>query len=259
MSGYVRIHRSLLGHPAFRNESEAMAFAWLIAKAAWKATRVRYKGHSISLQRGQLAISQRDMGAAFDRDKAWIERLWKRLKSEAMIEVTTEAGVAVITISNYDDYQGDTEMRKAANEARSEAGFEAAARQRRGTEQGIEKQKNITPLPPKGGRGSKSVIPEDWSVPPLETLTPKARECAQEWPPGAYETHGEAFHAYWRSERRMKADWRLTWANRVIALHGQVLRDHRWSSGASGAGQRFGAQPTSLFEHKLAQKREAIG
>lgn len=116
---------------------------------------------------------------------------------------------------------------------------------------------DITPLPPKGGRGSKSVISEDWSVPAIADLTPKARECAQQWPPGAYETHGEAFHAYWRSERRMKADWRLTWANRVIALHGQVMRDHRWSSSSPSGGQRFGSEATSLFEHKLAQKREA--
>ena len=27
MSGYVHIHRSLIGHPAFRNDAEAMAFA----------------------------------------------------------------------------------------------------------------------------------------------------------------------------------------------------------------------------------------
>lgn len=140
MSGYVRIHRSLLGHPAFRNESETMAFAWMIGKAAWRSIRVRYKGHSITLKRGQLAISQRDMAAAFDRDKAWIERLWKRCKSEAMIETTVEAGVAVITICNYDEYQGREDEREAPAEAPHEADNEAAARQRRGTEQ---EEKNL--------------------------------------------------------------------------------------------------------------------
>jgi hypothetical protein len=141
MIGYVRIHRTLFGHAAFRNESETMAFAWLIGKAAWRPTRVRYKGHSISLKRGQLAISQRDMAAAFDRDKAWIERLWKRLKSEAMIETSAEAGVAVITICNYDEYQNDAADREASGEARREAGNEADVRQRRGTEQEREKGK----------------------------------------------------------------------------------------------------------------------
>lgn len=141
MSGHVLIHRSLFGHPAFRNESETMAFAWMIGKAAWRETRVRYKGHAISLKRGQLAISQRDMAGAFDRDKAWIERLWKRLKSEAMIETSVEAGVAVITICNYDRFQGPAGEREAAREAQREAGDEAAARQRRGTEQRREESK----------------------------------------------------------------------------------------------------------------------
>ncbi len=141
MSGHVLIHRSLFGHPAFRNESETMAFAWMIGKAAWRDTRVRYKGHAIGLKRGQLAISQRDMASAFGRDKAWIERLWKRLKSEAMVETSVEAGVAVITICNYDRFQGPAAEREAAREAQAEAGNEAAARQRRGTEQRREEAK----------------------------------------------------------------------------------------------------------------------
>lgn len=135
MSGYVRIHRSLIGHPAFRNESETMAFAWLIAKAAWRATRVRYKGHAITLKRGQLAISQRDMAEAFDRDKAWIMRLLNRLISETMVETHVETGVTVITVCNYDEYQGETEDRETPRETPREARSETDVRQTRGTEQ----------------------------------------------------------------------------------------------------------------------------
>jgi hypothetical protein len=131
VSGYVRIHRSLIGHPAFRNDAEAMAFAWMIARACWKPERLRYKGHGQHLNRGQLAISQRDMAHALDRDKAWIERLWKRLKSEAMIVVGSEAGVAVITICNYDQYQPSGATREAVGEALDEA----FARQAQGTEE----------------------------------------------------------------------------------------------------------------------------
>lgn len=143
MSGYVRIHRSLIGHPAFRNDAEAMAFAWLVAKAAWKPVRVRYKERSIILGRGSLAVSQRDMAKALDRDKAWIERLWKRLRAEAMIEVACEAGVAVIKICNYAHYQAVSAEREAVNEAPEEAG----ARQGQGTEQGIEEGKEVSSEP----------------------------------------------------------------------------------------------------------------
>lgn len=135
MSGCAFIHRRLLGHHAFRNDAEAMAFAWLIVKAAWRPVTVRYKGHRIELKRAQVAISQRDMAHALDRDKAWVERLWKRLKSEAMIETSVEAGVAVITICNYDEYQRIAPKREAPAEARGETVDEAVVRQSQGTEQ----------------------------------------------------------------------------------------------------------------------------
>jgi hypothetical protein len=108
-----------------------MAFAWMIAKAAWSSRRVRYKERCIVLERGQLAVSQRDMARALDRDKAWVERLWKRLRAEAMIDVCSEAGVALITICNYNTYQADCEVGEAVNEAYRKAD----ARQGQGTEQ----------------------------------------------------------------------------------------------------------------------------
>ena len=137
MSGYVRIHRTLIEHPAFRTDAEAMAFAWLVAKASWRSTRIRYKGHGVCLERGQLAISIREFAVAMDRDKAWIERLLKRLKSEAMVETAAEAGVTVVTICNYDKYQADCE----AVETPRETVGETRARQTRDTEQRREKGK----------------------------------------------------------------------------------------------------------------------
>lgn len=144
MSGFALIHRSLLGHPAFRNDAEAMAFAWMVIKAAWKPCKVRYKGHAITLNRGQLAISTRDFAAAMARDKAWITRLLHRLKSETMIETRAETGVTVITICNYSDYQQVAERGETAGEPRRDAANETDARQRRDTEQRIEQgNKNL--------------------------------------------------------------------------------------------------------------------
>lgn len=104
-TGYVLIHRSLIGHPDFRSDAEAMAFAWLIMKAAWRPVRVRYKGKSIELQRGQLAVSLRDMATALDRSKTWVERFLSRLKTGTMIETEAGTASAIITICNYDKFQ----------------------------------------------------------------------------------------------------------------------------------------------------------
>src|SRR3546814_1145240 len=87
-----------------------MAFAWMVIRSSWKPSRVRYKDRMLNLGRGQLAMSVRDMAAAMDRDKAWVERLWKRLKSETMIETVTDAGVSVVTICNYRSEEHTSEL-----------------------------------------------------------------------------------------------------------------------------------------------------
>jgi hypothetical protein len=154
MSGYARIYRSLIGHPAFRNDAEAMTFAWMVVKAAWRPARVRYKGHPIDLERGQLAISVRDFATVMDRDKAWIERLLKRLKGETMIETRHETGVNVITICNYDKYQSDLTL----GETPRETPQKTEARQRRDTEQEREEGK-------KGISEPKGSSPRPWACP----------------------------------------------------------------------------------------------
>lgn len=138
-AGYVSIHRRLLGHHAFRNDAEGMAFAWMVIRAAWRPAKVRYKDRMIQLRRGQLAVSVRDMANAMDRDKAWVERLWKRLKSETMIETVTEAGVSVVTICNYDEYQASRD----SDETPRETAGETSSRQARDTEQRREEDNKI--------------------------------------------------------------------------------------------------------------------
>lgn len=160
VSGYIRLYRSLMGHPAFANDSEAMAFAWLVAKAQWKATQQRYKGQCIKLKRGQVAVSQRDMARALDRDKSWVNRLWKKTTREAMIEAEVNHGVTIITILNYDKYQHSSDQCEPADEAgvrREKFDLEPAANQRRTTEQEREiiEEENQVAREPNGKKVAK--------------------------------------------------------------------------------------------------------
>src|SRR5579884_3466620 len=170
MSGYVRIHRSLIGHPAFRNDAEAMTFAWMVMRAAWQSARVRYKGHDITLQRGQLTISVRDLAEAMDRPKGWAERLLSRLREHGMIEqkngtqVGTQVGTAggtlggtpasVITICNYDLFQ----PLRNGSETPDETPRKTRARQQQDTEQGREGGKKESSEP-------KGSSPRAWALP----------------------------------------------------------------------------------------------
>lgn len=154
MSGYVRIHRTLIGHPAFRNDAEAMAFAWMVAKAAWKPVRVRYKERGIYLERGQLAISVRDFANAHERNKNWVSRVLQRLRDEDMIETDAGTGVLVITICNYDEYQAEpSDVGTAAGTRRG-----TQAGQTRDTEQVREEGKEVSSEP-------KGSSPRPWALP----------------------------------------------------------------------------------------------
>jgi hypothetical protein len=118
MSGYVRTYRKVFRNPVFKNEAEALIFIWMIAQAAWKPTRVRYKGRLIELERGQLAISIRDLASRMDRGVGTIRHLLDKLKNDEMISTVGSTAsstvgstvgstaVNVISICNYDIYQG---------------------------------------------------------------------------------------------------------------------------------------------------------
>lgn len=247
-TGYIRLYRSLLGHPAFRNDGEAMVFAWMVLKASWRPSRVRYKGRPIALNRGQLAVSVRDLAEHHDRPKGWIERLLKRLRDETMCETHAETGVLVITICNYNEYQAEIELAETVGET------ETGQTQDSGRTQNKEGNKGIKDSPPKPPRGQrKTSLPEDWSAPAITDLPPQAKQCASQWPQGAYARHAEAFHSYWRSNGKKMTDWRLTWANRVITIHDQVMRNQQMTA-------RFGAaEPNSsnpMVERILRERQQ---
>jgi DNA-binding transcriptional regulator YhcF (GntR family) len=208
VSGYALIHRTLLGHPAFRNDSEAMAFAWLIVKASWRPTSVRYKGHRIQLERGQVAVSVRDMAAALDRDKAWVERLWRRLKRETMIETAGETGVSVVTICNYDDYQAASVAGETPRKAAGEAANETVARQSRDTEQRKEESK-------KEYMGRKSALPDGWKPQPFSEGS-KCRSIVDRWSPDQLALQVERFTAHHQTRGNRFTDWQAAWKTWVL-------------------------------------------
>jgi len=240
-AGFVKLYRSLLGHPAFRNDAEAMAFAWMVIRASWKPARVRYKDRTINLQRGQLAMSVRDMGAAMDRDKAWVERLWKRLKAETMIETVTEAGVSVVTICNYDTFQGERDTCKTPGETVTET----EARQAQDTEQRREEDKNTSEdksssvvmlARPKAEKAFR--IPADWQPSPLPA---SVASLVAQWPPGREDRELDGFRDYWATRHRdaARSNWDKVWHNRIRDQHDRIMKENRNGSGnfSSGTGR----------------------
>lgn len=131
--GRYQMERGWMEHPVFGNApySKREAWAYLIENAAWKPVRFDIRGQIVLIERGQFATSVRRLAAAWDWDKAAVSRFLTRLKTETMIETSTETGQIIITVCNYDVYQASP----AESETPSETESETPARQQRDTKE----------------------------------------------------------------------------------------------------------------------------
>lgn len=131
--GRYQMERGWMEHPVFGSApySKREAWAYLIENAAWKSTRFDIRGQIVVIERGQFATSVRRLAAAWDWDKAAVSRFLTRLKTETMIETSTETGQIIITVCNYDLYQASP----SESETPTETQNETPARQQRDTKE----------------------------------------------------------------------------------------------------------------------------
>jgi hypothetical protein len=85
--------------------SRREAWLWLLSEAAWKPHKRRIIGRTIELARGQYAGSVRFIGTKWRWNEARVRRFLRALISSEMIDAKTDAGVTVITVCKYDEYQ----------------------------------------------------------------------------------------------------------------------------------------------------------
>lgn len=107
MAGTINVSRDLWDDPTFKDSemSQREAWVWMIAGASWKARTKRIGSAELELQRGQLAASTRFMAKAWMWSEPRVRRYLDMLENRRMIQRETDAGVTVITICKYDEYQ----------------------------------------------------------------------------------------------------------------------------------------------------------
>lgn len=122
MSGWYRLHRGWMDDPLFRGEpfNRRDAFLWLVEQAAFRRMPVMVSGKEIVLERGQLTYSTRYLAKAWKWDEKRVRRWLATAAASQKIAASTAAGQTLITICNYDDFQGLSDE-GAAPPAASEA------------------------------------------------------------------------------------------------------------------------------------------
>jgi hypothetical protein len=105
MSGFVLIHRGLIGNPQFRGMADEYAAIWLVARAAWEATNVRVGRVPVALERGQCAFAVSYLAQAWECSKATAHARLRHFEKIGFIRTEVRTGVTVITVCNYSQYQ----------------------------------------------------------------------------------------------------------------------------------------------------------
>lgn len=208
MSGSVMVARSLWDDPAFQNEpfSEREAWVWMIAEARWMEGEKRVGKVIVRLGRGQLAHSTRFLSECWKWSHSKVRRFLERLQNRNMIELSSDTGVTVISITKYDTYQKSPQP--SGTEAKREA---AQNRHSSGTNdnKGNKVNKEDTNVS-SSARGAR--LPKDWELP----------EEWADWAAGqgmsilATEAEAARFKDYWiaaSGANASKADWQATWRN----------------------------------------------
>jgi hypothetical protein len=212
--GFYLIGRGIFGHPALRDIAEEAAFIWMVGRAAWKPTRIRYKDKPHHLKRGELAISLRDLANGLHWSIGATQRFINRLRAESMIDTRTDSGVIIVKLCNYAAFQDAPK----ASDSPSDSPPDSKVIQSRVTEQ-TSKQINKDSLPLAEAKRATR-IPKDWTAPAIAELSPEAKRCAESWPAGDYSREAEAFREYWTGTGKPMIDWTATW-------RGWILREHK--------------------------------
>jgi hypothetical protein len=144
--GVFAVDRGIFDHPKFRDERQPLskleAWLWLLASAAWKPHVRRIAGKGYELKRGQLAASTRYMAERWRWSEAKVRRFLTTLKTDAdgdaEIDAVTDAGITIITIRKYNQYQRVSLPGDAPTDAGDDAGTDAAATQQRRNKEDIQ-------------------------------------------------------------------------------------------------------------------------
>ena len=113
MEGYIKLSRSFFDNriwQAARAFSECEAWLDLIQSARFEATPTtsRIGCYEVTWGRGQYPASIRFLAKKWGRPEKWVREFLARLKKENMITMENTQGVSVITLVNFEKYNGDT-------------------------------------------------------------------------------------------------------------------------------------------------------
>lgn len=122
MTGWVKIHRTIRNNWLWTSEPYSKGQAWidLILNANHSPAKFMIKGQLVSVERGQQARSIETLCSDWQWSRNKVKRFLGALKSDGMLDYQANHLTTIITICNYNDFQGKKEIGELPNEQPSE-------------------------------------------------------------------------------------------------------------------------------------------
>lgn len=105
-NGWIKLHRRLLENPAINRPAYISLWVILLLKANHKVHKFMWNNDVIYIKEGQLLTGRKELSALSGIPESTIEDILKSLESQQQIRQEKTTKYRVITILNWDKYQG---------------------------------------------------------------------------------------------------------------------------------------------------------
>lgn len=109
-TGWIRIYRSILNHPTWKEKpySKGQAWIWIILRANFKEAKVLIGNEVVVCDPGEFITSQDNMAEVWGWTLSRVRAFISLLQNDSMIIEKTTNRFTKLTICNYATYQGGT-------------------------------------------------------------------------------------------------------------------------------------------------------
>jgi DNA-binding CsgD family transcriptional regulator len=116
--GWVSIYRQIFDNKDLKDNNHILIFIYMVVHASHKPTIVTYRNKRITLKRGQLAITVKDLAKRFRLSIKNVRTILKNLKVANTLAHTLDRQLSVYTIVNYNKFQDNdmSEIKLLGNE-----------------------------------------------------------------------------------------------------------------------------------------------
>lgn len=103
--GWIALHRKIYSSTDFKNQLETSIFIYLLTMASHKPVQVIYRKKKITLNRGDISITYRDLAKRFNISKDKVRTVIKNLIQSNNIRQTLHKRLSIFSIVKYSKYQ----------------------------------------------------------------------------------------------------------------------------------------------------------